>query len=125
MEVNIANIDAPLANALRRILIAEVPTIAFDKAVIYQNTSILQDEVLAHRLGLIPIDVNPDLFVEKRVHDDFDEHNSIKFKLHITCLKKPAFANHKYEQLIDMAPEEYLDNSTVYSRDLIWEPLGN
>ena len=66
MEVNVEGMDAPLANALRRILIAEVPTIAFDKAVIYQNTSILQDEVLAHRLGLIPVDINPDHFVEKR-----------------------------------------------------------
>jgi len=66
MEVNIDGMDAPLANALRRILIAEVPTIAFDKAVIYQNTSILQDEVLAHRLGLVPVDVDPDNFVEKR-----------------------------------------------------------
>jgi len=66
MAVEIKGIDAPFANALRRILIAEVPTIAFDKAVIYQNTSILQDEVLAHRLGLIPIKIDPELLHEKR-----------------------------------------------------------
>jgi DNA-directed RNA polymerase I and III subunit RPAC1 len=49
------NIDAPLVNAFRRILIAEIPTIAIEKVNIYQNNGIMQDEVLAHRLGLIPI----------------------------------------------------------------------
>ena len=35
---------------------------AVDKVFIYNNTSIIQDEVLAHRLGLIPIKVDPRLF---------------------------------------------------------------
>ncbi len=50
--------EAPLANALRRILLSEVPTMAIERVLLYQNTSILQDEVLAHRLGLIPIPEN-------------------------------------------------------------------
>lgn len=66
LEVNISGIDAPLANALRRVLIADIPTIAFDKAVIYQNTSIIHDEVLAHRIGLIPVLANPDEFISKQ-----------------------------------------------------------
>jgi len=55
-------IDAPLANALRRILLAEVPTIAIETVYIYENTSIIQDEILSHRLGLIPIHADPRLF---------------------------------------------------------------
>ena len=55
-------VDAPIANALRRILLAEVPTIAIETVFIKCNTSILQDEVLAHRLGLIPLDIDPRLF---------------------------------------------------------------
>jgi DNA-directed RNA polymerase I and III subunit RPAC1 len=39
-----------------------VPTMAFDRVYIYNNTSVIQDEVLAHRLGLIPLKANPDLF---------------------------------------------------------------
>jgi DNA-directed RNA polymerase I and III subunit RPAC1 len=65
MEVNISGIDAPMANALRRVLIADVPTMAFDKAVIYQNTSIIHDEVLAHRIGLVPVFADPDEFLAK------------------------------------------------------------
>lgn len=35
---------------------------AIEKVLIANNTSIIQDEVLAHRLGLIPIKVDPRLF---------------------------------------------------------------
>jgi len=65
LVVDIIGIDAPLANALRRIMIAEVPTMAIEKVTIYQNTSIIADEVLAHRLGLIPILADPNDFIYK------------------------------------------------------------
>ncbi len=48
-------VGAPIANALRRILLADIPTMAIDAVNLQRNTSIIQDEVLAHRLGLIPI----------------------------------------------------------------------
>lgn len=32
---------------------------SIEKVYLYQNTSIIQDEVLCHRLGLIPIDTDP------------------------------------------------------------------
>lgn len=35
---------------------------AIDKVYIYNNTSVIQDEVLAHRIGLIPLKANPELF---------------------------------------------------------------
>jgi len=43
------------ANAFRRAMIGEVPTLAIEDVRIYDNTSALFDEMLAHRLGLIPI----------------------------------------------------------------------
>jgi len=42
-------------NSLRRIMISELPKLAVDDVVIYDNTSALFDEIIAHRLGLIPI----------------------------------------------------------------------
>ena len=42
-------IDPPLVNAFRRILIAEVPTVAISRVTIHQNTSVIHDENLAHR----------------------------------------------------------------------------
>lgn len=40
----------------------QVPTMAIEKVLIANNTSVVQDEVLAHRLGLIPIKADPRLF---------------------------------------------------------------
>ena len=51
-------ISTQMANALRRIVIAEVPTMAIEEVTFYKNSSILNDEVLSHRLGLIPLKSN-------------------------------------------------------------------
>lgn len=56
---DMVGIDAPVANAIRRILLSEVPTMAIETVYIYKNTGIVQDEVLSHRLGLIPLRADP------------------------------------------------------------------
>lgn len=55
MRLIIGDVDAPFVNALRRIILSEVPCMAIDEVVILENSSMLHDEVLAHRLGLLPI----------------------------------------------------------------------
>src|SRR5688500_6963857 len=46
-------------NALRRVLLAEVPKLAIDTVTFYDNTSALFDEILAHRIGLMPVQTDP------------------------------------------------------------------
>jgi len=53
----------PIANALRRIMIAQVPTLAIEDVFMIENSSPMDDEVLAHRLGLIPLKADPDAYV--------------------------------------------------------------
>ena len=55
IEIELTGIDASISNALRRIIIAEIPTMALHKVFLYQNTSVLPDELLVHRIGLLPL----------------------------------------------------------------------
>ena len=55
MRLAIRGIRIPFANALRRIMLSEVPAMAIEDVVIIENSSVLNDEILAHRLGFIPI----------------------------------------------------------------------
>jgi DNA-directed RNA polymerase subunit D len=44
-----------LINSIRRIMLSELPKLAIDNVIIYDNTTALFDEIISHRLGLIPI----------------------------------------------------------------------
>lgn len=59
MEFDLVGVDPSFANSLRRIMIAEVPTMAIETVFVLNNTSIMDDLVLSHRLGMIPIMADP------------------------------------------------------------------
>lgn len=50
----ITDMPTSLANAIRRSVL-EIPIMAIDEVEIFKNDSALYDEIIAHRLGLIPI----------------------------------------------------------------------
>jgi len=55
ISVKLKGIPLQYANALRRVCLNGVPIFAIDTIDIIENSSVLPDEGLAHRLGLIPI----------------------------------------------------------------------
>lgn len=47
--------EPSVANALRRTLLAEIPVMAVDSVTFYENTSVMPDEYIAHRISMIPL----------------------------------------------------------------------
>ncbi|XP_074166931.1 DNA-directed RNA polymerases I and III subunit RPAC1 [Sminthopsis crassicaudata] len=120
LEFDMVGIDAAIANAFRRILLAEVPTMAVEKVFVYNNTSIVQDEILAHRLGLIPIRADPRLFEYRNQGDeDGTEIDTLQFQLKVKCTHNPQAAKDSSD------PNELYLNHKVYTKHMMWIPLGN
>lgn len=88
LEFDIKGIDPAIVNAIRRIMIAEVPTVAIEHVFFIDNTSIVPDEMLAHRLGLVPLDMDPRLLETRTADSVATERNTVVFKLHITCRRQ-------------------------------------
>ena len=55
MSIKLKGVPLQYANALRRLCLNGVPVFAIDTVDIIENSSVLPDEGLAHRLGLVPI----------------------------------------------------------------------
>jgi len=124
VEFDLVGVDASIANSLRRILISEVPTVAIERVYSYQNTSIIQDEVLAHRLGLVPINIDPRkmkmlTFAPDGQMEATDE-NTLVFQLAVTCRRNPDPTISRDET----DPTKLYINSHVYSGHLEWKPEG-
>ncbi|XP_065563956.1 DNA-directed RNA polymerases I and III subunit RPAC1-like [Artemia franciscana] len=88
LEFDLMGSEPFLANALRRILIAEVPTMAISCVNMYRNTSVMQDEVLAHRLGLVPFKAPAHLFSVHKEGDEYTDENSVTYELKVRCKKR-------------------------------------
>lgn len=88
MVFELKDTDVSMANSLRRIMIAEVPTLAIDLVEFEDNTTVLNDEFLAHRLGLIPLkSLKPSMANWNYNHqcDCGDYCNDCSVKLSLDC----------------------------------------
>ncbi|KAL7272601.1 DNA-directed RNA polymerase core subunit rpc40 [Rhizina undulata] len=126
-QFDLIHIDASIANAFRRILLAEVATLAIETVYIENNTSIIQDEVLAHRLGQIPLIGDKDGLREinwlpkpKPGEEPFPptDSDTIVLSLKKTCERLPNAPKDSTD------PNELYSNHSVYARDLVFEPAG-
>ncbi len=74
-EILLSDTNPPMANALRRVLVVDVPSLAIEEVEFhlgtigdeeedkeYESAAPLFDEVIAHRLGMLPIPTDLDLF---------------------------------------------------------------
>ena len=100
MRLFIEGTNSAFMNTLRRIILSEVPAMAIDDIVIIENSSPLQDEFLAHRIGLIPL------------RTDLDTYN-----LPEECTCKSEFGCNLCRVSLALEIEAEDDMTTVYSGD--------
>ena len=104
MRFLVQGADIPYMNALRRLALSEVPCMAIDEVVILENSSVLQDEIIAHRLGLVPLKT------------DLDSYN-----LPEECACKSEFGCNLCRVTLAIDVEAKDGPRTVYSGDLTSE----
>ncbi|TKX23466.1 DNA-directed RNA polymerases I and III subunit RPAC1 [Elsinoe australis] len=144
---SLVGVDASVANAFRRIMIAEIPTLAIEEVYVYNNTSIIQDEVLCHRLGLIPLTGSPEGFkwmgfYKKPPPDDdpaakaaalksgeYDpamsvpnDNNTVIIDLKVEC--EWTEGGKTLAKKGERDPEKLYVNSAVYAHQLKFEAVG-
>lgn len=122
LEFDLIGYPISFANAFRRILLSEVPTMAIEKVYIVNNTSLIQDEVLAHRLGLIPLKADPRLFEYPsstgKDDDEVSDQDTLRYEMKVTCSWNTQAPKDSRR------PTDIYKNNNVYSRDIKWVPIG-
>jgi DNA-directed RNA polymerase subunit D len=104
LRVIVRDAEVPLMNALRRISLAHVPCMAIDEVVMIDNLSILQDEIIAHRLSLTPLKTDLD-----------------NYKIPEECSCQNEFGCPQCRVTLTLDAEALDGTRTVYSGELVSE----
>lgn len=111
------HVDVSFVNALRRIMLSEIPTVAIEAVYMWNNSSIVHDEVLSHRLGLVPIYMDARLLDEVEEDEEYEptDRNTVVFRLAVTCPSKPPPEEKSAVQVDDSATDDddYVDETVV------------
>eukprot|EP00796_Vickermania_ingenoplastis_P004081 gene4081-2929_t len=109
LSFDMDRVSPPIANLFRRVITTEVPTIAFDRVRIDENDSVVVDELLSHRLGLVPV-AGPVSKME-----------------YITAPQQVSFQSLDPTKVLvfdlDVVGDDNATCTPVYSRSLQWVPL--
>jgi len=110
LRITIRDADVPLMNALRRIALAEVPAMAIDDVVMIENSSILQDEMIAHRLGLVPLKTDLDSYTLPEECDCKSEFGCPQCRVTLTLNAestegtRPVYSGELVSENLDVVP---------------------
>jgi DNA-directed RNA polymerase subunit D len=100
----VGGVDVAFANALRRTMIMDVPCMVIDDIFFFDNSSVVADENLAHRIGYVPLRTDLDRYLIPVVCDCGSELGCEKCRVVLT---------------LDVEAET--ETRTVYSGDFVSE----
>ncbi|GLT98231.1 hypothetical protein SLE2022_204500 [Rubroshorea leprosula] len=126
LKFELRDTDASMANALRRVMMAEVPTIAIHLVEIEVNSSVLNDDFIAHRLGLIPLrseramSMRSWLDCDACAGDGQCESCSVEFHLRAKCMTDQTLdvtSKDLYSSDHTVVPVDFTDSSGYESSE--------
>jgi DNA-directed RNA polymerase subunit D len=71
----VRGITPAFANGIRRAMVADVPTLSVDTVRVIENSSVMFDEQIGHRLGMVPLSAPP---------EEFDQGDSVTLGLDVS-----------------------------------------
>ncbi|MBI1970169.1 DNA-directed RNA polymerase subunit D [Candidatus Woesearchaeota archaeon] len=98
------------ANTLRRMIIHNVPTMAIESVTFAKNSSVLYDEMIAHRLGLVPLKTDLESYELPATEADVLEKNakctlSLSLKAKGPCLVTAGQLQSKDPKVVPVYPD--------------------
>jgi len=109
VRLYIKDIPLHVLNAIRRASISEVPTMAVDSVVFTVNSSVFYDEIIAHRLGLIPL-------TSEAALEKYKSPEECSSAVEEAVFPEECFAR---LDLVVSNPPDSKEPLIVYSRDLV------
>lgn len=104
LTLELKGVNLSLANALRRHAINEVPVMAVEEVLVMENSSVVSNEVLVHRISLIPFVTDLDNY---RLPEECDCNNRLGCE---RCVVRFSLKAAAADEVV-----------TVYSRDMVRE----
>ena len=83
LSFTLKGVTPAYANTLRRLMLNKVPTMAIEDIEIRKNNSVLYDEILAHRLGLLPLKTDLKGYSLRKEGDEGNARNQCAFTLKV------------------------------------------
>lgn len=125
LKFTLSKVDVSVANAIRRIILSEIPCVVFkttpyeeNKALIYTNTSRLNNEIIKQRLSCIPIHIDDLAFpIEDYILEVNEKNESDTIKIVTTeDFKIKNIKNGKYlskEAVHKIFPPDLISNAYI------------
>ena len=88
IKISVKDIDYAFANELRRIMISEVPTLAIEWVDFKKNDSAIPDELMANRLGQIPLTFDKKSYNMKETCDNCKGKGCSRCQIELVLKKK-------------------------------------